>query len=527
MKILNVEATVNDSEAPTITDVNIDRNTATAGDQIIVTAKITDESGIDVSSCRASILGENSTSKDYKSYIMKKQSDGTYAATIPIDETWINQTYYISSISADDIYGNYKYYGLNKKLSFSVFGCINDSEAPTITDVNIDRNTATAGDQIIVTAKITDESGIDASSCRASILGENSTSKDYKSYTMKKQSDGTYAATIPIDETWINQTYYISSISADDIYGNHKYYGLNRKLSFSVTDGKGKIVLAGYTTSLNGTISMNFYMELGENIVADDNTRMQFTLPGINHTSETVYLSDARKQERNGKTYYVFSAGVAAKDMTSDIKAKLVWSGGESEEWSYTIKQYCDYIRNHPDEYDMESVNLVKNMLNYGGYAQTYFNYHTDRLANSGVEIGLPEPELDESFDPLISGSCTGLKYLGSSAMLTTTTGLRHYFDITDDIKDYSFKANGKTLAINSDKNGYYVFIDNIKARDLSNPIVLVVTNKDGSKFTMAYSVYANIRQVINGNFSKESQDLMRALYGYGEAAKEFFAANS
>jgi hypothetical protein len=286
------------------------------------------------------------------------------------------------------------------------------------------------------------------------------------------------------------------------------------------------VKLAGYTTSLNGNIAMNFYMDLSDEVAADKDATMQFTLPGANHTEEVVKLADAKKQVRGGKTYYVFSAGVAAKDMTSDIKAQFVKGDGtKSEVWTYTIKQYCDYIRSHPESYDKESVALVENMLNYGGYAQTYFNHNTDKLANEDLNLALPEVDLDESFDPVVSGECTGLTYQGTSSMLTTTTGLKHYFDIQGNAEDYTFKANGKELQLQSDKNGTYVHVDNIKAKDLNKPIAVIVTNKDGSTYTLKYSVYTNVKQVVESeSFPTAAKNMMKALYGYGEAALNYFA---
>ena len=286
------------------------------------------------------------------------------------------------------------------------------------------------------------------------------------------------------------------------------------------------IKLAGYTTSLNGNIAMNFYMDLSDEAAADKDAYMQFKLPGANHTEEMVKLTDAKKQIRGDKTYYVFSAGVAAKDMTSDIKAQFVKGNGtKSEVWTYTIKEYCDYIRSHPESYDKESVALVENMLNYGGYAQTYFKHNTDKMANADLDLVLPEVNLDESFDPVISGEAEGLTYKGSSAMLTTTTGLRHYFELTGDVSDYTFKANGVELELQSDKNNSYVLIDNIKAKDLKKPITLTVTDENGNEFKLSYSVYTNIKQVVGNNqFNDASQNLMKALYGYGQAAVKYFA---
>ena len=277
--------------------------------------------------------------------------------------------------------------------------------------------------------------------------------------------------------------------------------------------------LAGYTTSLNGKIEMNFYMELSDDVAADSTAYMSFKLPGSNHTSDKVMLSDARTSVRGSTTYYIFSAGVAAKDMTSDITAQFVWSGGESEEWTYTVKDYCDYICDNPSDYDEESVELAECMLNYGGYAQTYFKYNTSKLANAGLNKALPNVSLGTSYDPVTSGSCTGLTYSGSSAMLTTTTGIRHYFTTTGSIDDYTFKVGSTVLTPVKSGNYYYVLIDDIAAKNLSKAYALTVTGTDGKVFTLKYSVYSNVKQILaDSSYGDAAQNLMRAVYAYGTA---------
>lgn len=110
-----------------------------------------------------------------------------------------------------------------------------------------------------------------------------------------------------------------------------------------------------------------------------------------------------------------------------------------------------------------------------------------------------------------------------ASAMLTTTTGLHHYFEFAENAGDYTFTANGKKLTVESDKNGKYVLIDNIKAKDLKKPITLKVTDKAGNEFVLTYSVYTNIKQVLNGNFEAIEKDLSKALFCFGEASLIYF----
>ena len=48
-------------------------------------------------------------------------------------------------------------------------------------------------------------------------------------------------------------------------------------------------------------------------------------------------------------------------------------SGNSGKEYSYSVKDYAEYILENADSYSAETVILVKAMLNYGGYSQEHF----------------------------------------------------------------------------------------------------------------------------------------------------------
>ena len=158
--------------------------------------------------------------------------------------------------------------------------------------------------------------------------------------------------------------------------------------------------LAGYSLSLTGNIGVNFYMELSNDIVNDESAYMNFILP--NGTTSKVYVSGTHEDGstattdttvKDGVTYYVFTCEVAAKEMTSDIQAQMIGNNGEKKGTvhTYTVKEYADYILSHmsADESltSRATIQLVKGMLNYGGAAQKYFGYKTDKLASDGLTL--------------------------------------------------------------------------------------------------------------------------------------------
>lgn len=295
--------------------------------------------------------------------------------------------------------------------------------------------------------------------------------------------------------------------------------------------------LAGYTVSLGGNIGMNFYMELSDEVLNDEGAYMKFIIPGKKETTAKVMVSDVKNapQSIEGKSCYVFSCDVAAKDMAKDIKAQFFCGDGKkSQEYTYSVKEYAEYMIANESKYKNEEIEMVKAMLNYGAYAQEYFNYNTEKLANSSLaaaEKQLPDVENMslERYDGVMAGSVEGLTYYGSSLMLTGETAIRHYFTLEDgnNISDYTFTIGQGTAAKNltpAQKDGrYYVEISNIAAHRLSEAdTVSICKNGAAETCTVAYSAYSYAKTVLSdtASYRSELKNVMKALYQYCEAAK-------
>ena len=97
----------------------------------------------------------------------------------------------------------------------------------------------------------------------------------------------------------------------------------------------------------------------------------------------------ALQKKVKGKTYYVFKCNVAAKEVTSQIKAQLIEpeNGKKGKEYTYSVKDYAKYLLEHQDEDPKfkNAVPLVKTLLNYSSYAQVFFDKNSDNLASDGL----------------------------------------------------------------------------------------------------------------------------------------------
>ncbi len=154
--------------------------------------------------------------------------------------------------------------------------------------------------------------------------------------------------------------------------------------------------LAGTTVSLKGALGFNFFFELDEAILANENATIRFTFPN-DEGGETTAEVPVSKGVLVDPGYYVFTREVFAKQMADVFKIQVIVEiDGEeyaSETYEYSVVEYCSYILN--DNYADPTLTaeqitnlkaLVKQMLHYGAAAQLYFGYNTDNLANAGID---------------------------------------------------------------------------------------------------------------------------------------------
>ena len=264
-------------------------------------------------------------------------------------------------------------------------------------------------------------------------------------------------------------------------------------------------VLVGYTLSLNGNIGINFYMDLDQRTVNDEDAYMLFTLP--NGDKKQVYISEAVKNTslNPNKIYYVFSCDVSSYEMTQQVKAQMFDGNGNStHEYSYTVRDYAEYILRNPKYYYEEDVMFAKAILNYGACAQEYWNTEKEDLANKNLNESdrvintLTASDL-ESYEVSKVTNKSG-SFEGYSLVLKSETTLKAYYKPAEgtDINNLTFKANGQTVTPVKSGEYYILSVENIKAWDLDTNYKFEVYDGDEtlefsfSAMSYCYSVLKN-----------------------------------
>ena len=284
--------------------------------------------------------------------------------------------------------------------------------------------------------------------------------------------------------------------------------------------------LVGHSLTLDGSVGVNFYMELSSEVTDDSSAYMEFTLPG--GKTSTVKVSEAPTEVISGTTYYKFKCQVNATAMTDTITAQIKSNVGNSKVYEYTVKEYADYLFAHKDESTefAEAAELIEAMVNYGSYAQIYAGYNTENLAVGDAKKlkSLDDVWINRYYEP--SPYETKVQFAGANLSLLSTTTLRMYFKITDiDAESVLIGYQGQELEKTQSGDYYYVELVGIPASKLDDEFCIDVG--DGSTyFIVTYTPMAYCANVINRETTEtrtESlKNLMKALVVYNRAADAY-----
>ena len=179
----------------------------------------------------------------------------------------------------------------------------------------------------------------------------------------------------------------------------------------------------GYDLTINnGVLGLNYYLNLQGNVLADENAKVVFTTPrGV----QEVAVKDV-VAETNGS--YKFTANVSSVEMASDITMeiksgekvyKVFMNGVASDTYTYSVQDYAEKLLS-----DATYGKIAKAMLNYGAYAQDYFKFDTENLANANCEY---TTELDSVTIDVADPTQTGTGKKVAKLVLDTTTSIVIY----------------------------------------------------------------------------------------------------
>ena len=249
------------------------------------------------------------------------------------------------------------------------------------------------------------------------------------------------------------------------------------------------------------------------NITLGDDIGVKFRLSSADYTVTATVNGAAVTPTISGN---VATVNVAAAQMTDPIVLTVKDGGEIVHTGEYSVREYAKTILD--GKYDDYVKDMVKQMLNYGAAAQTYFNYKTNNLANAGYELDANADVPTVYPETIVTDNLEGIELYGTSLVLRNKTAVRFYFTLEEgsSIGDFTF-SQGK-LGM---KHGmHFVEIDGINPQDLAEEIEL---NVDNGALSITYSPLSYIVKMYNNADNPENvKPLVQALYGYHEEAKYY-----
>ena len=312
--------------------------------------------------------------------------------------------------------------------------------------------------------------------------------------------------------------------------GNFKRQYTPYKVSFPTEDNYSS-ELKGLSLSLSDDIGLNFIMRLSDALLIDkDNTYVEFTPEG-SKKSTRVYLKDADKVNYNGTDCYSFKCRVNAAEMTKKVNAVLHCNDWTGQTYSYSVYDYASKILAEPESSEYKSsAPLIKAMLNYGGFAQTYFNENTDALANKGLYNKTNDPVLttnttvSKDYNYAVLNNNMGVSFLGGSLVLNSGTDLKLYYSMDDQnmANNINVSVNGQNVAPEYDGNIMCVRVPDISISSLGDTYNVKIS-VNGKEINQKYSAMTYMYKALNSqNSNTKLNNVVKALYLYNEAAKQY-----
>ncbi|MBQ6262114.1 MAG: InlB B-repeat-containing protein [Clostridia bacterium] len=283
---------------------------------------------------------------------------------------------------------------------------------------------------------------------------------------------------------------------------------------------------------LTGQIGVNFYADLsGLAETERENVAVVFSVNGKTFT-DTL---DATHTDPDGNGYYGFTCFVNSIEMADEINATLCYPDGDPVTFTYSVKDYVDYVLENTDDFPGNAVALVRAIADYGHYSQLYFEPVRDWTL--GVDhVAMPaENKLDaddvaaarEETADAAAGFVPGdseIVKAGFSLVLDSETALRIYLTPADGFDgDVGAVCDGKVLGCTRQESGRYLIeIPGITAFDLGDTFTVTVTAAEKDA-VISLSPLAYVRAVLNKESGDAAQYLATALYRYYAAAKAYF----
>ena len=278
--------------------------------------------------------------------------------------------------------------------------------------------------------------------------------------------------------------------------------------------------------------TLNLYLALSDELLADENATL--TLNDV-----TYKLSEGSRRVSGGETRYGFRYSLAPKTFNDEIVARVFDGKGNAvvildrdnndvteTGYVYTAQQYIDKALAAYTEGDLR--NLFEALNDFGSYAQTYFKYNTENIAETLCDLSVVSADQLADYQPVIQIiDESKLSYGGTALVLDDSIVVRQYVKLAEGVaaEDLVFTVNGEEVTPALRAGRYYVQTGNISAVEFDTPVVFQILDKDGNVlYNSEYSVFSYVNSALNKEgMNEDLLNLLKAMVLYNQSAKAYF----
>lgn len=292
------------------------------------------------------------------------------------------------------------------------------------------------------------------------------------------------------------------------------------------------VSLYASSLTLDGTVGLNFYFRLGDDVLASQDAFVRFSLEDGRIIE--IPVAEGVADEVEGVTYYKFTCKMYAKQMADTVKIQVF--DGETaltQELEHSVVDYATVLLQMADTNPAyaDVAPLIEAMLHYGARAQLYFGYNTEKLADAGIDAADLSGVTAATFEPYRATGMTidGIgKFVSSNLVLESETTLKLYFLADEGVDASALEFTVGNEAITPTTYGEYlvIAITDIKSDELDNEFTVTVTNGTEAQGSFTTSVFAYCYNTVvdaQGLYNDEIKDTLKALYLYNVAADAYF----
>ena len=297
-----------------------------------------------------------------------------------------------------------------------------------------------------------------------------------------------------------------------------------------ITTAKANAVMKSAVAALDGKLGIVYYLELPTWLVEDQDAYLTFTQ---NDVTKTKMLSEVVAGGPNDNNQYRMAYYMPAAYYADEVTLHLYEGGGEpvvikggsgtdytETGLQYSIKRYVDAQKNSSDE-------LVKNLAqaidDYCIAAKVFFKYNNEGYSVSSAVDGVT-PEMLSGYRSVREGNPTpNLDSVGLNASFDSDNALKISVNFKKNKpKNVQFFIDDQPATLHGSKaNGYYLSVRNIPAVNLDQAYKFTVKEGNAS-YSITCSVMTYARAMAFGE-DEALGDLVKALYLYNKASKEYF----